>query len=59
MGEIHFYKLKFGEQPPAKKFRATPTVSEQCFGVSRNDVSEETDKQMKQNLKDGNASCQQ
>lgn len=31
--------------------RATPTVSEQFFGVSRNDVSEETDKQMKQNLK--------
>ena len=49
--EIHFYKSKFGEQPPAKKFRATPTVSEHFFRVSKNDVSEETDKQMKQNLK--------
>ncbi|XP_022800952.1 uncharacterized protein LOC111338701 [Stylophora pistillata] len=49
--QIHFYKSRFDEQPLAKKFRATPTVSVQFFGVSRNYVSEETDKQMKQNLK--------
>lgn len=49
--EIHFYKSRFGEQPPAKKFRATPSVSEQFFGVTSNDVSEEAGKQMKQNLK--------
>ncbi|XP_068705086.1 uncharacterized protein [Montipora foliosa] len=36
--QIHFYKSRFGEQPPAKKFSATPTVSEQFFGVSRSDI---------------------
>ena len=49
--QIHFYRSRFGEQPPAKKFRATPSVSEQFFGVTSSDVSEETQKQMKQNLK--------
>ena len=49
--QIHFYKSRFGEQPPTKKFRATPSVSEQFFGVTSSDVSEETRKQMKQNLK--------
>lgn len=51
MNKYIFINQEFGEQPPAKKFRATPTVSEQFFGVSRNDVSEETVKQLKQNLK--------
>lgn len=49
--QIHFYRSRFGEQPAAKKSRATPLVSEQFLGVTSSDVSEETRKQMKQNLK--------
>ena len=50
--QIHFYKSRFGEQPPTKKFRATPSVSEQFFGVTySNDASEEACELRKQHLK--------
>lgn len=54
--QIHFYRSRFGEQPAGKKSRATPSVSvslslQQFLGVTSSDVSEETRKQMKQNLK--------
>lgn len=46
--KIHFYRSRFGEE---RNLEQTPSVSEQFFGVTSSDVTEETRKQMKQNLK--------
>ncbi|KAL9986636.1 hypothetical protein ACROYT_G000807 [Oculina patagonica] len=43
--QVHFYKSRFGEQTPTKKFRATPSVSEEFFGVASNKKAVEVSKQ--------------
>lgn len=49
--QMNFYKSKFGEHPPTKKLRASPSVSEKFFGATGDDTSDETVEVGKQDLK--------
>ena len=54
MENINFYKARFGKEPPLKKLRPTPAVTEQYYGIGDEDKQEEQKMNLKKNIYEAN-----